>query len=401
MAWKDKLRPASFRGVPFYIEQSQYTGGRRVSFHEFPDRNDPFPEDLGKVGRTFKVEGHILGDNYFDTKEQLIEAAEKFGPGELIHPYYGTLQVQCGAFSIDEDTKDGRIAKISFQFYEAGNDNFPKTVDDKASQLLDKSTNALAKSKENFDNKFSVAGLPGFAVATARSGVESAADFFENATKGIATEAEGIANLAFGIRNLRAEVNDLLQAPSKLSKRLIDSFALLEAAIGVPKGRLAAFRTFSAFGRNDAALTGTTPTRERERDNKTAFDSLMREAALANSVNTSGEVEYESVNEATTTRNDLRDLIDEVQSETDSDDVFQAFKDLNAQLVRAVPDVDSDLPNVQDVTVHQTTNSLVMAYDLFENADTEEDIIARNKIRHPGFIKGGTTLEVLDVRKSS
>ncbi len=400
-SWKDRLRPASFRGIAFFIDSSQYTGGRRVAFHEFPDRDNPFPEDLGKVGQTFRVEGHILGDTYFDTKQQLLEAANKEGPGELVHPYYGTLLVQCGAFSIDEDNREGRIAKISFQFYEAGDNRYPKEVDDKQFVLEEKNLSALDKSKAEFDRRFSIAKLPGFAVDTARKSIADAATAFENATKGVQTQAKEIADLAFAIRNLRAETNDLLQSPANLSQRLLDSFSLLEDACSVPRGKFAAAQTFVAFGSGDTPIPTTTPIRQKQNENKRVFDDLMKRASTIQAVSAASTIEFESVNEASQTRDTLRDQIDEILLTCEDDDVFQAFQDVKAQLARVLPDADSDLPNVQEVKTQDTNPSLVIAYDLFEVPEAEEDLINRNKIAHPGFVLGGSTLEVIDVRKSS
>lgn len=401
MAWKDRLRPASFRGIPFFIETSQYTSGRRVTFHEFPDRELPYAEDLGRVGRTFRVDGHILGDDYFEQKDRMIEAAEKQGPGELIHPYFGTRFVQCGAFSIDEDTKEGRIAKITFQFFEAGDNRFPKSVEDKEQILSDKVDLAKQAAKGEFDDNFSIAGLPGFAVTSAREAVEKAADAFQDATKGLQATIEGIADLAFNIRNLKAEALDLLQSPSLLSSRLLDSLSLLENALELPEGKLQAKKELFVFAPNTVVKAVSTPTRQKEQANLDLLQNFIRRAAIVDAVNVAPTVEFVSVDEATAERNELRDAIDEQLLTTDDDDVFQTLKDVNAQLVSVLPDVDADLPNVQTIQIESTTPALLVAYDQFQNPDAEQDIINRNNIRHPGFVIGGTELEVIDVRESS
>lgn len=400
MAWTDGLRPASFRGIPFFVEGSQYTGGRRVSFHEFPNREDPYAEDMGRVGRTFKIDGHLLGDDVFEQKEKLIEACEKFGPGELVHPYFGNRQVQVGAFSIDEDTKEGRILRFSIQFYEAGDNRFPKDVDDKQTLLENAADNASEKNKSLFDRAFSIAKLPGFAVNSARNSVFAAATAFQNATRDVVATAEGIANLAYDIRNLKAEVDDLLAAPDRLSQRLKDSLALLEGAISTPKGKLQAYSGLIGFVAGNTTLD-TTPTRQREKSNDQVFNGFIQREAIIGAVRASSETEFESTEEAVATRTALRDAIETQLVNTQDDDVFQAFEDLQAQLVRTVPDVDSDLPNVQEVSLENSTNSLSLSYDLFENFESEADLIARNKIKNPAFIQGGKTLEVINERTRS
>lgn len=397
MAWKDNLRPASFRGVIFFIDSSQYTSGRRNVFHEFPDRDSPYSEDMGRVGRSFKIEGHILGDDYFSIKTRLIDAVEKFGPGELIHPYYGTLLVQCGAFSIDEDTKEGRIAKISFQFYEAGDNRYPKSANDKFTVISDKAAAANAASKKKFDSAFDIAKAPGFVVQQARNGVTSVANLLSKALKGGKTIAEEVANLAYGIRNLKAQINDLIKAPSKLSKYIQDSFALLEKALSLPKGRLKAYSDFFTFGLHDLPILGNTFNRDRERNNKDAFDKFVRRSAVANAAVQAAQIPFESTEEALKTREQLTELIEEVLLTSDDDEVYSTFEDLQASLVALIPDDDSNLPNLRTIKIENTVSSLVLTHDLFENHELEADIIARNKIRNPGFILGDSALEVLNV----
>lgn len=402
MAWRDKLRPASFRGVPFFVDTSQFTSGRRAIMHEFPDRDSPYTEDLGRVGRTFKVEGHILGDDYFETKQNLLNAVDTFGPGELIHPYYGTLLVQCGAFSIDEDTKEGRIAKISFQFYEAGDNTYPKAVDDKQAQIADKTASAKEASKNAFDSVYSIAKAPGHVVDSARAQVNKAADTFKTATKGVVLVAEETANLAYGIRNLKAEVNDLMKAPEQLSKRLQDNFELLKKAIASPIDRKKAVSSFSNFGKDVPPVAPTTPNRVREQQNTDALNNLLRRTATADEVEQATLSTYDSTDSAVAERERLTGQIEELLlNSSDSDDVFSSFEDLNAAMVRVLPDDDSNLPNIQTVSTTETGPSLVLAYDTFETPDAESDLITRNAIRHPGFVPGGIDLKVLDVRQGA
>lgn len=398
MSWKDSLRPASFRGIPFFIDQSQFTSGRRVTVHEFPDRDKPFPEDMGKVTRSFKVEGHILGDDYFTTKKQLIEAVEKKGEGELVHPYYGTMQVQCGAFSIDEDNREGGIAKISFQFYESGDDNFPKEIDNKAALVEEKADLAKDASKNAFNEKFSIQKLPGFAVETARAGVAKLADTYTEATKTVKTNVEEMANLAYGIRNLKNEAADLLRQPALLSQQIADTFDLLSDAVQVPKEKLKALGYFYGFNDEQLGLNRNTPTRERESDNKEAFDLFIEQIVVANAATISAVAEYESTTEALAAREELLEKINDIIMRTDDDVTFNAFKDLAAQIVRSVPDVDSALPNIEKIILKDSLPSLVVAYEYLNNVDAEEDLVNRNPIiRNPAFVRGGVEIEVLNV----
>lgn len=399
-SWIDDLRPASFRGVSFFVESHQYVGGRRVTFHEFPDRDIPYPEDLGKVGETFKIDGYLLGDDIKTQKEKMKAAANAKGPAELVHPYFGNIKVQCGAFGIDEQKSEGRYVKITFQFYEAGDNRFPNNNDDKQDVLQDKALSALAAAKGAFDNGFSIDNLPGFAVETARKSVNQAADAFEKATKGLALKADQISALAFNIRNLRAEVNDLIQAPAALSQRLQDSFTLLQNSLGGNKEAFQAISTLTNFQTVSDPAPFITPTRVKETENKYVFDNFMKQTATVNAAQVASQTEFISTNETVEVREELVNNLETQILNTPDDAVFQTLSDLKAQVVRVLPDADTQLPNVQQYETKATVPSIVLAYDLFENLESESDLIERNKIKNPAFILGGQTLEVLDVKRA-
>ena len=88
MAWRDNLVAASFRGAEFGVDESENkAGGRRIALHEYPGRDDPFAEDMGEITKTFSIEGFIVGDDYLDRGQRLIDACNTPGPGELVHPY--------------------------------------------------------------------------------------------------------------------------------------------------------------------------------------------------------------------------------------------------------------------------------------------------------------------------
>jgi len=55
MIWRDRLRKARFRGVEFWVAADETSIGRRVVFHEYPLRDIPCAQDLGRRGRRYEV----------------------------------------------------------------------------------------------------------------------------------------------------------------------------------------------------------------------------------------------------------------------------------------------------------------------------------------------------------
>ena len=86
MTWKDRLQDASFRGVPFKVEEESTGTGRRVETHEYPNRDKPYTEDLGKITFRPSITAYVVGDDCFDQRDRLIDALNKPGPGTLVQP---------------------------------------------------------------------------------------------------------------------------------------------------------------------------------------------------------------------------------------------------------------------------------------------------------------------------
>ena len=305
MSWKDNLLPASFRGVDFFVESSDYTTGRRTTQHEFPDRDDPFAEDLGKISDTFTVDGHIIGEDYFEIRNRLIEASQKEGAGELIHPYYGVKFVQCGSISFKETRTEGRIVRFSVTFKEAGENRFPKGSNDKGSQLTENIQNALAQSKDDFANKFTTDGQPGFSLDSVRDWIGNSQEAFDKSTEDVATTADGVAELAFSTRNLVAETEDLLQSPAVLADRLLGSLDLVKGAVTQAIDAFSSYKNLFGFGEDDPEEITTTPSREVLAQNKITFDEYIKTTSALLAAQEAAESEWASLNEAQQAREEI------------------------------------------------------------------------------------------------
>jgi len=101
------LLPASFRGISFHVPDTSTQVGRRVAEHLFPGVDQAAYDDFGLATQTVQVEGLIVSDSYIAQAQALKAAFETPGPGTLIHPWLGPMQV------IMEET-----AEISFAAHE-------------------------------------------------------------------------------------------------------------------------------------------------------------------------------------------------------------------------------------------------------------------------------------------
>jgi len=58
--WRDALLPAMFDGCPFFVEAGSQSGGRRIVTHQFPKRDLPYSEDMGRRATEFQVRGYCV-----------------------------------------------------------------------------------------------------------------------------------------------------------------------------------------------------------------------------------------------------------------------------------------------------------------------------------------------------
>ena len=130
--WRDAMAPASFRGASFHVQSSGQSGGRRGPTHEFPNRDVPFSEDLGRRARRWPVTGYCIGPGYIAARDALIAACEASGAATLVHPTLGQFQAKCDTYSVTEDKDRGGVCVFQMAFSEAGSLSFAASTDTQA-----------------------------------------------------------------------------------------------------------------------------------------------------------------------------------------------------------------------------------------------------------------------------
>jgi len=197
--WRDRLRPATFRGVRFLVDSAEYSGGRRGPDHEFPDREEPYAGDSGRKQRKYKFEAYMVGPDYFAGKNKFIQALEKKGPGDLIHPYYGKKRIVVRDFSVKETAGAGGFVSFSLDLVEAGKLSFPKTGKD-APFLVGLAGSLLgAGAAKALGDALNVADQAQFVVDSATDKVLSICDQMDAVSASITGAADPLAEFAFAV----------------------------------------------------------------------------------------------------------------------------------------------------------------------------------------------------------
>jgi hypothetical protein len=129
--WRDRWQNAKFRDAGFFVETGARGGGRRVALHQYPKRNDPYAEDMGRTANRFMVQGYVIGPNYLDLRDALIGALEQDGPGVLRLPLpylMSDVQVMVQTYSVTEARERGGMCQIDMDFVEYGTPLYRPTI---------------------------------------------------------------------------------------------------------------------------------------------------------------------------------------------------------------------------------------------------------------------------------
>ena len=109
---------------------------------------------MGEITKTFSIEGFIVGDDYLDRGERLIDACNMPGPGELVHPYRGSRNVVCNKIVEAVRTREGRIARYTMSFTQAGENQYPTAAANTSDTVRSRGGAAIPPIIEQFLGSF-------------------------------------------------------------------------------------------------------------------------------------------------------------------------------------------------------------------------------------------------------
>ncbi|EGU38368.1 DNA circularization protein, partial [Vibrio scophthalmi] len=215
-------RPASFRGVEFFVDGIEGTGGRRAVPHAYPKRETGWTEDNGAVLSQQKVTGFCLGDDYLVQLAAILEALNKPGPGEMVHPWWGRQRVQIGKVTHSLSTKNGGYATISFEVFEAGNPLFPSQVADTSEEVKSAASSAREATIEEFETQFETEELPSYAQESLLDTFNGYSDSLKEMVNQLPDLPDDIGNWIDAIDNFKNNVGLLMAYPGQLAMQVTD-----------------------------------------------------------------------------------------------------------------------------------------------------------------------------------
>lgn len=389
MGWRERYQQGAFRGIPFQIDSGEDERAQRLVVHEFPARDKPYLETMGKKANRFTVEAFLVGDNYLEQRDNLQDACTQTGTGKLVHPFYGEITVQCESIRTRHDRTEMRMVRVSMSFVEVGDLVPITTYISTQAKVLESAQGAVAAQKTTFERLFDYASLPYAKAQEVLGQVNAAVEVIGQARKLVGQAPAFAAE----IQNIGGALSSLVTDAGELADEMINliTFGFLTEdtdADSVPDVK----QSFAEI----ADLFEYTPYVAIPSEESSAFTALVKGTAMAQGGHMLSLAEFDSVEEAFAMRDQLFAAIDAFQNTEGLDDsIFTSMSGLRAQVERDIKERSASLPRLVEITLPKAVPALVLSYRLYGNVDEENSIISRNRIRHPGIVPSDIPIKVL------
>ena len=384
MGWLDNLRKASFRGAPFEVEGAEISAGRRVTLHEYPQRDTPYAEDMGRAAREFSLTAFVIGTGYLDARDQLLAAIETEGVGELIHPYHGTLNVVVTRCRVSESRTEGGMARFDLSFTEAGELSFPAASVATGQNVTAKASKVMSKLSEALATRFSTDSLPNWASQLAGDDVVASV----TSARRLVAQADSTGAWLSQFNESTAGLDGQTSTPATLAKSLTTALTMPETVATSPN--LGSIGSWAASDTTNLAVTATSPSTDpvslQVATNQAAVKDAVRGSLLSQGAVAASATPVAVYQDAMALRTTLTKAIDGELGAASSDDLYQAWADLRGAIYDDLTLRARKAARLQTITPPDTTPALALAYDLYEDAGRDAEIVTRNAIRHPGFV---------------
>lgn len=421
--------PASFRGVSFWVESSDLSVGRRTVTHQYPQRDEPFTEDLGRAAREYRFSAFVLGDDYIEQAKKLREALEKPGAATLVHPEFGEIQVVAQPGASMSFSQSMRRVNFSLAFVEAGLNAFP-TPEGASQQASRAAADEVSEAAaESFEDSLTLDDIEDFVQDALNGDLLDALDIISN------SEIAKVLDFADRVSELANDAIGLVRGgPKAFATKLMGALGLSRLATTVAGwqrvGKSLCALADDLRGDDDEPYFSTVKPKSAEviESNRKAVYSLCRQAVLVQAVGVStligtdvdstvasssilpdeGEavvdadsgttevgtvtssgsfsssptISYDEMLEA---RERIVGRLEEEMLDVEDDRVFMALREAATAVSKDLSSRAEEQARLYDYDAGAVLPSCVTAMELYGDATRAQEIVVRNGVTNPLF----------------
>ncbi|RRW58718.1 DNA circularization protein [Pseudomonas moraviensis] len=402
MNWRDRLLPASFRGVGFWIDQAKTPVGRKGQLHEYPQRDLPFFEDLGQQAKTHDLTAFIIGPDCLEQRDKLLKALEQ-GRGELVHPWLGRLQVKVGECDMTHTRQDGGLVTFALKFYPDQPLPFPTATVSTQKVLLAKADTLLGSAVARFEQAMTLIKAARIGITNLRNSLTGVYDVIKEQLKPLIEQYRQITELVKAVKELPKEVaaefkgllGDIkeLKAFAKEGYRgvIADVSQQLEAIRKADAPKITTGKDTNAAAQAMADLVQDTLI-VKVAQWVASMPVATRAMQLPSTPTVAQQAHQQVTRPEVPATDDLqalqKDLVEALQGAKNKADPehYQAISDVQDALVAHLKAVASSGVRLVSKTFQESLPALVIAYKQFGDATRVTEVVQRNGVTNPLYL---------------
>ena len=404
------LYTASFRGVPFKIRGSGVSVGRRVALYEYPQKDKPYAEDMGRASRVITLDAFVIGADYILQTERLIGALETPGKGKLVHPWLGEMTCTATANGEINYSDTDRIASCSLTFTESGELIFPtaSSATDFLSRLA--ADSLLSQCFDSFASKFSLVSEAMDLALDADRVLSSAVSEFTAIIDGIKNaDFIGTLQLDDALNALKNSALSVISSdPDTIADKVQNAFNIASLGRTQQNWRAAVISASDAVSAETLAPVSEDALSSTDKmidTNTNALRELFRQTVTAQAVGmssligTAGDIQASGISPSVAIRDDvlscraaLVSVLNAEEGYVTNTDQIEAVRTARSSVWNDLSSRAENARQLVTVNLPAPVPALVLAYQRYGDARRDQEIIDRNRINNPNFVAGEVKL---------
>lgn len=401
MGWQDRLKTASYASpgglfLEFLYEDVSESFGKKTTAYEFPDFEGTFVQDLGRSGRRYPLRVIFSGDNYDTRADLFMLMLGETGIGQLVHPSYGLKSVvPFGDVTRTDRLKSaGNQATIAVTFYETTELLFPSDAvspEDELEAALEAYSTAVSEefaANVDIDTVVEVNALKAKYQAVSgafKTGLQSVA----NATAKVQRRFDAV------FKSINDGIDTFIRDPLNLASQTVVMLQTPARSIALIQDRLDAYGNQLSQVTSQALLTVTF---DGQANNDFRSDDLLASNALAGSIASVLNNQFEFRSEALSAANQIQDQADEwttwrednieALGITDDGEMYKQLKDAVAVAAGFLVQISFSLKQERIIVLGGPRTALDLEAELYGTVDENLDfLINTNRIGGDEFFE--------------
>ncbi|WP_321883600.1 DNA circularization protein [Burkholderia cepacia] len=423
MAWKDTLQDASFRGVVFDVQRTDDPIEREVARYAYPYVDGEDIVDMGQKARETSLTAIFFGDDYEERLKTFLNAISQPGPGELVHPVFGSMpsmQFLGGHVSHTADDVDACQVELRFAKANPGNPFFTgevatqradataqvaQTAQDNSVSAFATAMDALKSSKAGLRRLNALRDLMSDTLGPIRSlvtGFRSTVLDYVDFPRAFASDLIGLVS---GVTDFRAFDAGLVMSDwSGLSSQM-DSIVKLPASAS--SGETVTIPGTPASASSSSSIAAASRSRDADPVDVAMVSTLVSAVVATTMAGIASDVLANELDKPTLTPDDIESISNDTRTRLQAaiDDtretlplveyrpVVEPMKDAALAVQELAVDVIDQLPPIMSRTIESPSNLTLISFRWYGDYSRAAELMRLNPgIRNPNFINRGDVL---------